>query len=241
MTSRIVGGWLFHYQWNTPGVTERRQCDGQTRSPGRASARLTASDSARAGRPDLRRRTRLHRRAPELVAEVARSSRSLRLEREEGRLRTGGRSRVRGRRARPDRVHWFIRRRERFEDLRPGPDGIYRSEVFPGLWLDRQGAFCRRSAAVDRRSWNRAWRHPSTRPSRPNWPRHEAGGRREVTALRRPPSAGSAIARITSARSSRSGLLPEASSGRGSWPRRRGPPGSGVFERRPRRKALRPP
>ena len=26
----------------------------------------------------------------------------------------------------------------RYEPLAPGPDGIYRSEVFPGLWLDPQ-------------------------------------------------------------------------------------------------------
>ena len=35
----------------------------------------------------------------------------------------------------PDRVHWFVQRDGRFE-IEPGPDGIYRSEVFPGLWLD---------------------------------------------------------------------------------------------------------
>ncbi len=46
----------------------------------------------------------------------------------------------------PDRIHWFIRRGDRFEDLPPGPDGIYRSEVFPGLWLDADALF-----AEDRR------------------------------------------------------------------------------------------
>jgi len=37
---------------------------------------------------------------------------------------------------RSDRVFWFIRRRGRFKELPPGPDGFYRSETFPGLWLD---------------------------------------------------------------------------------------------------------
>ena len=46
----------------------------------------------------------------------------------------------------PDRIHWFIRRGRRFKDLRPGPDGIYRSEIFPGLWLDGEALF-----AEDRR------------------------------------------------------------------------------------------
>jgi hypothetical protein len=33
----------------------------------------------------------------------------------------------------PDEVFWFVLRNGRFVDLPPGPDGIYRSEVFPGL------------------------------------------------------------------------------------------------------------
>ena len=41
----------------------------------------------------------------------------------------------------PDRIHWFIRRGDHFEDLPPGPDGIYRSEAFPGLWLDARALY----------------------------------------------------------------------------------------------------
>ena len=33
-------------------------------------------------------------------------------------------------------MFWFIRRRGKFRDLAPGDDGIIRSEIFPGLWLD---------------------------------------------------------------------------------------------------------
>ena len=33
-------------------------------------------------------------------------------------------------------VDWFVLRGNDFEHLTPGPDRIYRSEVFPGLWLD---------------------------------------------------------------------------------------------------------
>ena len=36
----------------------------------------------------------------------------------------------------PDEVYWFILRNGRFVDLEPGADGTYRSEVFPGLWLN---------------------------------------------------------------------------------------------------------
>ena len=33
-------------------------------------------------------------------------------------------------------VHWFVLRQGEFERLAPSEDGILRSEVFPGLWLD---------------------------------------------------------------------------------------------------------
>lgn len=36
----------------------------------------------------------------------------------------------------PGEVRWFIPRDGRYADLLPGPDGLIRSEVFPGLWLD---------------------------------------------------------------------------------------------------------
>ena len=39
--------------------------------------------------------------------------------------------------------------RERYDRLAPGPDGVFRSEVFPGLWLDA-GAMIR----GDRRAVN---------------------------------------------------------------------------------------
>ena len=35
-----------------------------------------------------------------------------------------------------DEVRWFVLREGRFVEMPPGPDGLLRSEVFPGLWLD---------------------------------------------------------------------------------------------------------
>jgi Uma2 family endonuclease len=34
------------------------------------------------------------------------------------------------------RVLWFVSSAGTFEELKPGPDGLYRSEAFPGLWLE---------------------------------------------------------------------------------------------------------
>jgi hypothetical protein len=33
-------------------------------------------------------------------------------------------------------IDWFVLRGDRYERLAPGADGVYRSEVLPGLWLD---------------------------------------------------------------------------------------------------------
>jgi hypothetical protein len=41
----------------------------------------------------------------------------------------------------PDEVHWFVRRGDRLEALPPGPEGLFRSETFPGLWLDPVALF----------------------------------------------------------------------------------------------------
>ncbi|MEO8496634.1 MAG: Uma2 family endonuclease [Planctomycetota bacterium] len=40
-------------------------------------------------------------------------------------------------------VDWFILRGGSYERLIPGDDGIYRSEVFPGLWLDSNALLAR--------------------------------------------------------------------------------------------------
>ena len=70
--------------------------------------------------------------APELMIEVSLSSRSYDLnEKKTDYERAGVREYVVVE-LEPDFVHWFIRRRKRFHVLRPGRDGIYRSEVFRG-------------------------------------------------------------------------------------------------------------
>jgi len=46
---------------------------------------------------------------------------------------------------RSKKVFWFARRRGKFKELSVDGDGFYRSDVFPGLWLDPD-AFLRRDA-----------------------------------------------------------------------------------------------
>jgi hypothetical protein len=33
-------------------------------------------------------------------------------------------------------IDWFLLREDRYERLAPNAEGQYRSEIFPGLWLD---------------------------------------------------------------------------------------------------------
>jgi Uma2 family endonuclease len=40
-----------------------------------------------------------------------------------------------------DQIHWFVRPDDRLIPMAPSPDGLYRSEVFPGLWLDPAALF----------------------------------------------------------------------------------------------------
>lgn len=74
--------------------------------------------------------------APELVCEVASSSRSFDLGVKLQLYRQFGVREYVVWRVGDDAIDWFALRGDRYEPLPTGPDGLYRSEVFPGLWLD---------------------------------------------------------------------------------------------------------
>jgi Uma2 family endonuclease len=74
--------------------------------------------------------------APELVAEVASSSVSYDLGRKRDAYRRNGVRESVVWRVLDGTVDWYVNRGGRFELVRPPADGILRSEVFPGLWLD---------------------------------------------------------------------------------------------------------
>jgi Uma2 family endonuclease len=79
--------------------------------------------------------------APELIVEVASSSRKIDLgPKFEDYQRAGVREYVVVG-IDPEEVFWFVRRDVRLVPLPPGPDGVFRSEVFPGLWLDPGALF----------------------------------------------------------------------------------------------------
>ncbi len=74
--------------------------------------------------------------APDLVAEIAASSAHYDLN---GKLQAYRREGVREYiiwRVLEGQIDWFVLREAGYEKLAPGDDGILRSTIFPGLWLD---------------------------------------------------------------------------------------------------------
>jgi Uma2 family endonuclease len=92
--------------------------------------------------------------APELIVEVASSSRPIDLGPKLLDYERAGVLEYVVLALDPDEVFWHVRRGDRFERKSPDPDGLYRSECFPGLWLDPQALFAddglRLMAVLDR-------------------------------------------------------------------------------------------
>jgi len=84
--------------------------------------------------------------APEFVAEVALSREAIDLHGKRDDYEQAGVREYLVVALRQNQVFWFISRNGQFEDLPLGSDGIYRSEMFPGLWLD-PAALLRRDAS----------------------------------------------------------------------------------------------
>jgi Uma2 family endonuclease len=81
--------------------------------------------------------------APEFVGEISYATESIDLHSKKRDYEEAGVREYLVVALRQQQIFWFIRKKGRFKDLSPGSDGILRSEVFPGLWLDG-AAFLRR-------------------------------------------------------------------------------------------------
>lgn len=74
--------------------------------------------------------------APELTAEVVASTASYDLYEKMNAFRRNGVREYIVWRVLDREIDWFVLREERYQRLEGGEDGAYRSEAFPGLWLD---------------------------------------------------------------------------------------------------------
>jgi Uma2 family endonuclease len=133
--TRIVA-WLANYETDTPGVEAgdngsiRLDLDNEPQPDAFLFIRPERGGQIRISDDDY------VEGAPELVAEVSASTASIDLGKK---LQAYRRNNVREYivwRVLDRQVDWYVNRDGRFEPLPPSADGVVRSEVFPGLWLD---------------------------------------------------------------------------------------------------------
>jgi Uma2 family endonuclease len=131
-----LANWLGHYEAGTPGVeagaesTVRLDLDNEPQPDA-----LLFIDPACGGQAHIDADDYITG-APELVAEVASSSVSYDLH---VKLRVYRRNGVREYivwRVLDREIDWFVLRAGQYEPMPRDAEGFYRSEVFPGLWLD---------------------------------------------------------------------------------------------------------
>lgn len=138
--SASLCGWLFSYRRGLPGVlaAENATTVLGDRSEVQPDA-LLLIDRSRGGASSLS--GRFISGSPELVIEVAESTRAIDLGPKFQAYERAGVCEYLVVTIDPQAVHWFARNGERLEPIEGGADGIYRSRVFPGLWLDPTALF----------------------------------------------------------------------------------------------------
>jgi Uma2 family endonuclease len=128
--------WLGTYETDTPGVeagdngSVRLDLDNEPQPDAFLFIRPERGGQVRISDDDY------VEGAPELVAEVSASSVSIDLGKKLHAYRRNGVREYIVWRVVDRQVDWYVNRGGRFELVHPPADGILRSEVFPGLWLD---------------------------------------------------------------------------------------------------------
>ena len=131
-----IGAWLTVYAAATPGTipadngTVRLDLDNEPQPDA-----LLLIDPARGGQSHISADDYIEG-APELVAEIAASSVSIDLNAKLNAYRRNGVREYVVWRVLNRQVDWFVLRDGEYQHLAPDDRGIFRSEVFPGLWLD---------------------------------------------------------------------------------------------------------
>lgn len=143
-----LSGWLFNYSLATPGTEGQLNTTtilGDESEPQPDSALLILEEFGGQSRDGEDEYTH---GAPELIVEVAHSSRSLDLH---GKLRDyerAGALEYLVYDLRDLQVRWFVLEAGRFVPLAQDPDGLFRSRTFPGLWLDPKALASKNKSAL---------------------------------------------------------------------------------------------
>lgn len=129
-----LNGWLVVYRASTPGVegadnaTVRLDMDNEPQPD--LLLRLVEDGQSRVGTDGFLDG------APELAAEIASSSTAYDLHQKLDTYRRHGVREYIVWQTLDNIIHWFVLREGRYERLLPDSVGVYKSEMFPGLWLD---------------------------------------------------------------------------------------------------------
>jgi Uma2 family endonuclease len=132
---QAVNAWLLDYERATPGTEAHDNATtilGEASEPQPDAFLLIAVP----GQGQTRVEDDYIHGPPELVVEVATSHESIDLHLKRADYEAAGVREYVVVLMRQQRLVWLVRRDRAFEELAPGPDGVLRSEVFPGLWLD---------------------------------------------------------------------------------------------------------
>ena len=149
LPSANFGHWVDTYRFATPGVlgaenaTVRLDLDNEPQPD-----RLLFIDPACGGQARISADDYIEL-APELVGEISASTASIDLNLKFHVYRRNGVREYIVWRVLENAIDWFVLRDAQFERLAAGADGIFRSEVFPGLWLDSAALLERRFALQD--------------------------------------------------------------------------------------------
>jgi Uma2 family endonuclease len=129
-----VIAWLMNYRASTPGT---RVLDNATHKLGKDSEpQPDASLLIVGGQTTLTKKGYI-RGAPELIVEVVSSSRAYDLHAKKDDYEKYGVREYLAFLIREHRVAWFVRdKSDEFIEMRAAADGVYRSPLFAGLWLD---------------------------------------------------------------------------------------------------------
>jgi Uma2 family endonuclease len=131
-----VIGWIDRYIEVTPGVEAAADASVRLDLPNMPQPDVLLRITTEAGGNTTVSEDDYLEGAPELVVEVASSSASYDLHAKLAIYRRNGVREYVVWRTQDHAVDWFILRDGEYFRVPVGPGGVYRSEVFPGLWLD---------------------------------------------------------------------------------------------------------
>jgi len=174
--------WLGHYQRATPGVKTTINAstllDDQAEPQPDVSLRIL---------PECGGRTHVEggflAGGPELVVEIARSSRTIDLGPKLRDYERAGVPEYLVYALDPQEIYWFVHREGRLVRIEPGEDGCYRSLVSPSSGSIRM-RFSTRISTDSSRPWKPAWLPRNMRSSSQSWPKRDVEPSDSLSQLR---------------------------------------------------------